>query len=109
MRWSGDDSTVYWPGCIDTRMPVVRMNAPISASGSANSSHHGMALTGCEPNGTMSLESRNMRTPCSTLNSSTRCKPARLAAVSARRRSGVALRRIVPRGDEPSTDRLRQA
>jgi len=105
-EFSTDDRRGHW---LLVQSGSAYLSAPICANGSANSSHHEMVLTGCEPNGTMSLERRNIRTPHSTLNSSTRFRPARLAAVSARRRSGVALRKMVPRGDESSTDRLRQA
>ena len=93
-----EERTVYCPGCVDSR-PA---RAPISANRSPNSSHQAIRFTGCDPNGIRFDVTRNTSMPCSAFQRRIASNASRLAAISSRRRSGVAFARRTVRPEEGS-------
>jgi hypothetical protein len=64
---------------------------PSAANRSANSSHQRTVLTGCEPKGIVFEEIRKTPMSWSTFQRRIASSASRFAAVTSRRRSGVAL------------------
>ena len=106
---SGELSTVYCPGCIDTRSPALSISLASCANCGANCCCHGRVLAGLLPNGMRSELMRNTLIPFAALYHNNCCKAARFAPITSHSFCGVAVRNVQLFCALPGTPSARQA